>query len=104
MGGTDSVFAAGGNDTVNGAEGNDTELRGEGGDDNVYGNADNDIIDAATGDTPNSTDNTSGGGGNDTIYANDDNVDTIKCGRGNDFVTYDQASDTVKGCENKTAV
>lgn len=108
-GGDDTVYADGvkgspiegrGDDTVYGSSGDD-DIQGEGGSDTVYGGGGNDIIDAATGDTPGS-DTISGGGGSDTIYANDGNEDIINCGKGNDFVTYDQPEDTVKGCENKT--
>ena len=62
------------------------------------------MIDAATGDTPNSEERAYGGGGNDTIYAADDNVDIITCGKGNDFVQYDGSLDTVTGCETKQAL
>jgi Ca2+-binding RTX toxin-like protein len=110
-GGDDTVYADGvknspiegqGDDTVYGSSGDD-DLQGEGASDTVYGGGGADLIQAATNDTAGSTDRSYGGGGNDTIDAVDDKVDIINCGKGSrDFVQYDAALDTVKGCEVKS--
>jgi hypothetical protein len=100
--GDDTVVAGAGDDVVSGGPGNDDVAGGTGndvirvgagddavsggpGDDHIFAGAGNDVIDA--------------GPGNDTIYARDGERDTVYCGPGRDFVTFDP-QDVLVGCES----
>ena len=109
LGGHDSLSGDGqldvdldGADTISGGDGND-ELWGFGRADLLVGGRGNDIIDAQEyPNHPPGEDTVRGGRGNDTIFAADGAKDIIDCGRGHDFVQFDQNLDTVTDCEDKT--
>ena len=113
-------------DTVTGGPGDDCEVAGDDGDDELDGGPGDDG-DADTQVAGGTGDNTAHGGdgsdridaddslagdrerifgddGGDRIRAVDDRVDIINCGRGNDRVIFDAGIDTVRNCENRTAV
>ena len=93
-GGHDRVDAAFGNDVVYGGPGNDV-LLGQAGDDRLFGGPDVDILDGGGG-----RDFLDGGDGNDNISAKDDGYrDTIRCGRGRDFVSADRFDRVAADCE-----
>ena len=113
--GNDHVDAYGGNDVIYGGPDGDgntgdpsapflgVNLEGAEQSDVVYGEDGDDIIDAATNDTPGARDRSVGGAGNDQINAADGNKDVINCGAGaGDLVVLDE-QDTQRNCESLVA-
>jgi hypothetical protein len=101
--GNDTLSGEGGSDTHYGNSGNDT-LFGAAGSDTYYGGGGIDTIVADIGESEDSLDSSYGGRGNDAIRAIDGEADMINCGKGTDFVQYDDGIDTTKACENKLAI